>query len=732
MRAVGLTFIAAGLASLAVATPAFAAPVVRGSVEQVQVTGAPHGARVVLLHKGKRVAARRAGQLGGALFRNVRPGAGYRVRIAGRRAPSRAVRVLSTRSAPPSTKLYGQKLPAGGYGYLTTRDGTKLAINVILPGPADQGPYPTLVEYSGYGYADPTGGESSIQAIYKLLGYAVVDVNMRGTGCSGGAFDYFEPLQGLDGYDVIETVARQPWVLHHKPGMAGVSYGGISQLFVAATRPPSLAAITPLSVIDNTQTTLYPGGILNSGFALSWAKDRVHDALPASATGGQRWAYDRIKAGDKVCRANQTLHDQAVDLLRKTDANQYYRPQVADPLAPITFVDKIQVPTFLACQWTDEQTGGHCPALVSHFTGTDRKWFTFTNGVHTDSLDPATFNRWFDFLELYVAQRKPTLPATAAGGAGAIYQAVLGVPGQSLPPDPIQQEPDYQSALSAFQAQPPVRVLFDNGAGSSLAGAPVAAFEQSFSTLPIPGTEARSWYLGASGQLTDAAPGVTAQDAFTWDPKARPATSFTGNTSGGPGGLWTATPTYHWNPGPAGDSVAYVTAPLSADTAVIGAGAVDLWIQASVPDVDLQVTVTEVRPDGKESFVQNGWLRSSLRALDPAKSTELEPVLSLRKATAAPLEQGRFTKLTIPLYYQGHVYRAGSRLRIIVQAPGGDQPVWEFGKTQPAGGTAQVTVGYGPSMPSRVVLPVVPGVAVPTGLPPCPGLRGEPCRDYPG
>ena len=64
--------------------------------------------------------------------------------------------------------------------------------------------------------------------------------------------------------------------------MMGISYGGISQLFVAATRPPSLAAITPLSVIDNTATTLYPGGILNTGFALSWAKDRVHDARPAS------------------------------------------------------------------------------------------------------------------------------------------------------------------------------------------------------------------------------------------------------------------------------------------------------------------------------------------------------------------------------------------------------------------------------------------------------------------
>ena len=68
------------------------------------------------------------------------------------------------------------------------------------------------------------------------MGFTVVDVNMRGTGCSGGAFDFFEPLQSLDGYDVIETIARQPWVAHHKVGMMGISYGGISQLFTAQTR----------------------------------------------------------------------------------------------------------------------------------------------------------------------------------------------------------------------------------------------------------------------------------------------------------------------------------------------------------------------------------------------------------------------------------------------------------------------------------------------------------------
>jgi hypothetical protein len=32
-------------------------------------------------------------------------------------------------------------------------------------------------------------------------------------------------------------------------------------------------------------------------------------------------------------------------------------------------------------------------------------------------------------------------------------------------------------------------------------------------------------------------------------------------------------------------------------------------------------------------------------------------------------------------------------------------------------------------MPSSLLLPTV-AMSVPTGLPPCPGLRGEPCRDY--
>jgi hypothetical protein len=152
-------------------------------------------------------------------------------------------------------------------------------------------------------------------------------------------------------------------------------------------------------------------------------------------------------------------------------------------------------------------------------------------------------------------------------------------------------------------------------------------------------------------------------------------------------------------------------------------------VRSSTPNVDLQATISEVRPDGKETFVQGGWLRAKARKLDDAKSTELEPVQSLRQEDFADMPSDQFVPVTIPLYYEGHMYRAGSRIRVRISAPNGDQPIWAFAEADPSS-PSQVAIAYGGSTPSRLLLPVVPGVDTTTGLPPCPGLRGEPCRDY--
>jgi predicted acyl esterase len=744
------------------AKPSFSA---HGSAEQVYVSGLAPRASVSLINAaGHTVSTQPADGLGGLLFRNVRPGTGYRVRLNPHGAESGPLTVHSDAAAPWDPGIYNQKisLPAAnrnGYQYLTTRDGTKLAIDVWTPThpagepglpplkglPTAGPPYPTLIEYSGYAYADPSGPVNGIAVLANLMGFAVVDVNMRGTGCSGGAYDFFEPLQNLDGYDVIQTIAHQPWVLHHKVGMMGISYGGISQLFTAQLHPPSLAAISPLSVIDATATTLYPGGILNTGFAVAWAKQRQQEARPAGPHSGQPYAYQQIQNGDKICKHNQVLHGEATNLMAKIRANSHYKPKVADPLDPVTFVHKIKVPTFMGCQWEDEQTGGHCPDLAQHFTGTKLKWFNFTNGPHIDSLDPYTFDRWFDFLHLFVAQDTPgTSPfrATINSLAPVIYQQAMGIAGVALPPDPIQNQLTYSGALAAFKALPQIRALFDNGAGPSpgtstvTAGYPYPAFMHSFKSFPIPGTQAHFWYLGPGGTLGAHAPATAGTDSYTSNAHALPLTDYGQYTEAG--GLWgnASDWKWKWKQNPSGTAVSYVSAPLKQNTTVIGGGAVHVWVRSSAPNVDVQATVSEVRPDGKETFVQDGWLRANERKLATGtnnllhqESTLLEPIPSMRSSDVAPMPKSRFVELVIPLYFEGHAYRKGSRIRLTIAAPNGTQPVWSFRQTEPQG-TANMSVAFSKKMPSSLVLPVVPGVGVPTGLPPCPSLRNEPCRAY--
>ncbi|MHB8586642.1 MAG: CocE/NonD family hydrolase [Thermoplasmatota archaeon] len=756
-----------------------------GSAEQVYVTGLGASETASLFFpNGTILYTQAADPQGGLLFRNVPPGAGYYVvDSSGAESASLIVRDTSAdpqaaQPAPWPADIYNQSISDSGYSYLTTRDGTTLAIDVHPPtSPAGEPglpagtqvpsvphgdfvpPYPTLIEYSGYGYADPAGPVNGIAVLANLMGFAVVDVNMRGTGCSGGAYDFFEPLQNLDGYDVVETIAHQPWVLHHKVGMMGISYGAISQLFTAQTNPPDLEAIAPLSTIDATATTLYPGGILNTGFAVAWAQQRQQEATPASATGGgQPYADTQIANGDTTCAANQALHGEANDLMAKIRANNYYNASVADTLDPVAFVNRIHVPVFMACQWEDEQTGGHCAQLVSHFTGTDQKWFTFTNGAHIDSLDPATYNRWYDFLELFVAHRAPIVnSALTRAAAPVVYQAAMGLPQNdvvTLPVDPVQALPTYDLALAAFERTPEVMVAFDNGAGSSPAGNstpgnPYAAFQEGFPSLPVPGTRAATWYLGAGGTLSDTPPAIAGVDQYTSNASALPLTDYAPNGSTGGGGLWGDASQWQWTweQNAPGTAVSYVSPPLASDTTVIGGGAVYAWVRSSTSDVDLQATVSEVRPDGHETFVQDGWIRASERQLSTSPngsdnlfkepSTLLNPLPTFTKADAAPMPSGQFVRVAIPLYYEGHVYRAGSRIRLTIAAPNGAQPVWSFNETEPdlsisPSGTSTVSVEYSPTLgpSSELVLPVVPAERAPTPLPPCPSLRNEPCRSY--
>jgi hypothetical protein len=687
---------------------------VQPSVEQVAVLGTESGSTVVLRDRAdKLVATDESDNAGSVLLRDVPPGEGYVVVVDG--AESDPVTVTSPDDTPPQS-LYTEQAIESGYGYLETRDGTLLAINVTLPGPADAGPYPTVVEYSGYDPANPDAPQPSSR-IAQLLGFATVGVNLRGTGCSGGAYDYFEELQALDGYDMIETIAAQPWVAHGEVGMVGISFPGIAQLFVAQTRPPHLGAIAPLSVVDDTSDTLYPGGIFNDGFALGWAKERQADARPSTSDGGgQEWASKRIREGDETCEANQALRLQAADLMAEVRANAFRRGEATDALAPATFVDRIDVPVFLAGTWQDQETGSHFANMLDDFSPDIPLRITLMNGMHQDPAGPAVLSEWIEFLQLYVAREIPSIPATTRAIATLLLPSLFGE-GATLGPDRFTDQPDYESALRAYEAEPDVRVLFDVGAGDS----PMPSFSTTGPSFPLPDTAATTWYLGADGSLTDAAPTSEGADRFEYDPRAFPRTMKTVE------GDNEFVPAYDWKPVPQGKALGYATEPLAADTVLAGTGSVDLWVRSSKRDVDLEVTISEVRPDGQETYVQSGWLRASQRALDEEASTELLPVQTHNRADVERLPAQRAALVRVPLYPFAHTFREGSRIRIVVQPPGGNRPSWAFAAL-PA--TRTVTVSRSEAQPSRVVLPVVAGVDVSTALPECGTLRGQPCRGY--
>ena len=619
-----------------------------------------------------------------------------------------------------------------------------MSVNVVLPGPPEDGPYPTVVEYSGYDPSNPLAGAGGLlggidptplcgllptlckapaqpaSLLASLMGYAVVGVNVRGTGCSGGAFDYFEKLQVLDGYDAIETVAAQDWVAGHRVGMVGLSYPGISQLFVAQSQPPSLAAITPLSVYGDSGTgVLRPGGILNTGFAVSWVDQVLANATPS----GTAWVRTLIADGDTTCAANQRLRLQNEDVIQKAYDNPYYTEETAAPLDIRRFAGDINVPVFLASAWQDEQTGPSFADLLDRFDSAPVKRFTVYNGLHADGFAPQILSEWKAFLDLYVADQVPSISPIIRYLTPALTQSIFGGP-VAMPPDRWAGITSAAEARAEFEAEPPVRVIFESGAGAA-PGLPVGTFEHTASSWPDPGVTARRWWFDAQGSLVQDAPADGSAVSVRPDPDAPDKTYWSGGSS-----IWQTTPDYHWTPAPAEDRAAFETAPLTDDVTMLGTGSADLWVRSSDTDAALEVVVSEVRPDGQEMLVQSGRLLASYRAIDAEESTVLHPVQYGREGDIAPLVPGEWTKMRVLIPAFGHVFHAGSRVRVTIDTPGRDEARWAYDQLQ-VDPNADQLVGTGGVAASSVALPVLGGVEVTTPLPPCPSLRGQPCRPTP-
>jgi putative CocE/NonD family hydrolase len=130
-------------------------------------------------------------------------------------------------------------------------DGVRLAANLFLP--EEPGQYPGILSFTPY-LKDGYGGISHQphHRHFASRGYAVMQVDFRGTGSSEGTNPHpFDVQEREDGYQIVEWMAAQPWCTGNV-GIWGISYGGITSLSIASTQPPHLRAIVPIhATVDN-------------------------------------------------------------------------------------------------------------------------------------------------------------------------------------------------------------------------------------------------------------------------------------------------------------------------------------------------------------------------------------------------------------------------------------------------------------------------------------------------
>jgi uncharacterized protein len=590
-----------------------------------------------------------------------------------------------------------------------TPDATTLHYQVFLPKNAGPGPYPAVLDYSGY--QPGLHIWDGLHRHFTCEGYAVVGLNIRGTGCSGGEFDYFEPRQAEDGREAIEFLTGQPWS-NGRLAMVGKSYPGITQLFVAGQplerggdvdTPEGLVAIVPGHVFgDLYRDVPFPGGIMNVTFAAGWSAGRIYEPFQAPLQD----QFERQEF-DQECSVNTAQHaaNPPQNPFVKALYNQY-DGELFKERSPWYWADNIEVPTFLIEAWQDEQVGSRATELTERFAP-DLEWrMLATNGDHGEYYGSHVLPYVDDFLSFYLARE---IPASYQGGT--VTEFVPKKPG-SKKGTFVERPETFDEALARFEGDDPVRLNWETGAG----GSRVPAWSTTHSDWPPPNQKVWRLHTTPDGKLADAPAEGTASYNYTpgTGTQARGGFELTDDLPDETMATWSERPAE-------GTYAMFETDALTSDKVVAGPGSFDVTLSSTAPDTDLQVTLTEVRPDGQEMFVQQGWLRASHRVEDSGQSIPLRPYQTHLLEDVQLLVPGEPTAMRLEIFPFGHVFRAGSKVRLYVEAPHVKPDLWGFALLPIP---AENTIHTGTS---SLALPLLDGESAQAPLPRC-SIRNQPCR----
>lgn len=590
---------------------------------------------------------------------------------------------------PPSAYL-AERPPSASVSaprsqYVLMRDGCRLAADVYLPSGVRER-VPTILILTPYYRrfalrpGAPAGTEAApglarFRDLFVPRGYALVGVDVRGTGASFGTRDSFRSPRERDDYgEIADWIAAQRWS-DGRIGATGISYVGAACDFLASTGRRSVRAIAPLSAVWDTYGDHYfPGGLKLSGLA------QQYDALMLALDQDRREMLGGFAYFKDPNFAGPAPVDEDADDAHRDAAVRGHRAN-------------FRMPEFLAEFPYGDSTLPYDP----HFTPAAFSPYHYAAGIPED-VAVLSVSGWMD----------------GAGYTNGAIARFLSLPNRHKhlllgPWDHgarTNVSPWRAAAAPAFSLDGALLRFFDTylmdrdtGLGEEAPVHYFACHEERWheaSSWPPVGT-VRRLYL-ANATLEEAPPAAG---------ERRHQADFGFGTGGNTryerlAAIGTTEYYPEWQSREAA-LPRFRSAPLDAAAELTGHAVLSLWLTASEPDAGLHVYLSEEEADGTVRYVTEGTLRALHRKISapPATYRASWPFHSYHRADAAPLIPGVPALLQVALLPTSWVFAKGSRIRLAIAGADADHYA-----NVPHGRPPLLAIRYGGEHASFIDLPL--------------------------
>jgi putative CocE/NonD family hydrolase len=550
--------------------------------------------------------------------------------------------------------------------YVVVRDRTRIAIDIFRPtreGSLHQAPLPVIWEQRRYQRAsiDPSGAihsqlDRQDHPMRKLVlhGYIFAVADVRGAGASFGArVDPTPPQESLDAYDITEWLAAQSWCTGNV-GMYGISYGGSAQFMAARACPPHLKAAFPEMAMFDLYDFAYPGGIFRYAFLKAWRQQtQTLDSSQARRAAPVDEDKDQHLLEQAIRQHQHNFDVSRVAQIPYRDGTAGNIGRICADNSPSMYVDAVNksgVAIYLRAGWFD--------------------------------MYPRDMLLWFCNLRT---------PKKIAIGPWDHYQSQGLDRGTEM-----LRWFDYwlKDIDNGIMKEPPILYC--------VMGAPEDKTIRWAKQWPLPEAKPAKYYFaaGSSGSVKSVNDGLLSPSVAK---PGRDSYVVDYSTTSGTRSRWTGGPPAY--PDMAANdrkALTYTTEPLTHLVEIVGHPILHLWLQCPTGDVDVFAYLEEVDAQGRSTYITEGCLRASHRALTkpPHARLGLPYHSGLRKDTAKlPNEP---VELVFDLLPTGRHFPAGHRIRIAVACADKDSY-----QTPPSSPAPTITVFRDAEHPSYVILPVV-------------------------